>query len=65
MAAEEENATVEKPYRVTIWRVSKGYVRYKVHADSIGDAVQDWVALGRLLRDVGERVEGEGEIEGK
>ena len=62
---EEENVEMEKPYRVSIWRVSKGYVRYKVHADSIEDAVQDWVALGSLLRDAGERIEGEGEIEGK
>jgi hypothetical protein len=60
MSNEEENgSSLEKPYRVTIWRVQKGYVRYKLHADSIESAVRDWEELGRLLRQAGELIEGE------
>jgi hypothetical protein len=60
MTSEEENGhTLEKPYKVTIWRVQKGYVRYKLHADSIEAAVKDWEELGRLLRNAGEAIEGD------
>lgn len=57
MTVDEFNG-FEKPYRVTIWRVSKGYVRYQVHADNIENAVHDWITLGRLLREEGELIEG-------
>lgn len=58
MTADELNtAGFEKPYKVTIWRVQKGYVRYQVHADSIESAVADWVTLGKLLRNAGETIE--------
>ena len=59
MTEEDEGVAFEKPYRVTIWRVQKGYVRYKLHADSIEAAVKDWEELGRLLRNAGEAVEGD------
>lgn len=59
MTEEDEGLAFEKPYKITIWRVQKGYVRYKLHADTIDSAVDDWVELGKLLRDAGELIEGD------
>jgi hypothetical protein len=55
----DNNSIAEKPYRITIERVAKGYVRWTVRADGVDDAMYLWDTIKDNLKRRKEMIEGD------
>lgn len=55
----DNNGMAEKPYRITVERVAKGYVRWTVRADDVDEALYTWDRIKHELRSRKEMIEGD------
>jgi hypothetical protein len=49
----------ERPWKISIQKVAKGYVRWSVHSNEKGEAIEIWNWIKDRLHEGNELIEGE------